>query len=44
MDGGMDEMSVRLKPTDDGMNEMFVWLDNGTNSGEVLDYLLWKTS
>ncbi len=39
----MDEMSVRLKQTDDEMDEMSVRLDNGTDSGEVLDYLLWET-
>jgi hypothetical protein len=31
----MDEMSVRLKQTDDGMDEMSVRFDDGTDSGEA---------
>jgi hypothetical protein len=30
----MDEMSVRLKQTDDEMDEMSVRLDDGTDSGD----------
>jgi hypothetical protein len=31
----MDEMSVRLKQTDDEMDEMFVRFDDATDSGEA---------
>jgi hypothetical protein len=37
----MDEMSVWLKQTDDEMDEMFVRLDDGTNSGEASFFLLY---
>ncbi len=35
----MDEMFVRLKYTDDEMDEMSVRLDDGTNSGEAFVFL-----
>jgi hypothetical protein len=31
----MDEMSVGLKQTDDGMDKMSIRLDDGTDSGEA---------
>jgi hypothetical protein len=35
----MDEMSVRLKQTDDEMDEMFVRLDDETDLGETSFFL-----
>jgi hypothetical protein len=35
----MDEMSVRLKQTDDDMDEMSVQLDDGTDLGETYFFL-----
>jgi hypothetical protein len=35
----MDEMSVRLKQTDDKMDAMSVRLDDGTDSGEASFFL-----
>jgi hypothetical protein len=39
MDGGMDEMSVRLKQMDDGMDEMSIRLDDGMDSREASFFL-----